>query len=100
MTDCEKLEEIDNEINVLIAEEVTDKSISFKAWYKKVKLFLQEYFGKNSIECMVFERTWHEFHELEREKGITDTAESVNDCKEILISIKKLFRYFLKEMSS
>lgn len=81
----------------MIADEVTNKSASLKVLYKKVMRFLQDYYGEDCIECMIFEKIWYEFNVIEVEKANTDKTESVITCKDILICIKKLFEDFSKK---
>lgn len=99
MTDYEKLEEIYNEIDVLIAEWVTDSTPSFLTWQSKLKRFLYKYYGENSYEYKDFENIKFKYNGV---YIVNHTSKSVfNDaCKKGLIIAKGILGEYLKDIKN
>lgn len=97
MTDYEKLKSIIDEIDVLVAHNVTSSVPKFKAWKMDSKRFLMRYYGDNSLEYKQFNDTI--FSPL---VWSTDEREARMDameaCRNGLLSSKAIFKTYLKEM--
>lgn len=94
MSDCEKMKEILDEIQLLIDNRVTSSTPAFKAWHVKTERFLTRKFGSDSIEVRSFCETRF-FPAL-----ITSNADNIGYCKQSLIATGYIFQEYLQEMEN
>lgn len=94
MSDCEKMKEILDEIQLLIDNRVTSSTPAFKAWHVKTERFLTRKFGSDSIEVRSFCETRF-FPAL-----ITSNADNIGHCKQSLIATGYIFQEYLQEMEN
>ncbi len=95
MTDYEKLENLYNEIDVLIAMQVTTDDEEFKTWELKSQRFLSKKYGKDSSEVENF----NEILFIPRMYPFeVDHFYFVSVCKEGLLTAKSAFAVYLEEM--
>lgn len=93
MTDCEKLECLISETDVLIDHAVTPSTPGFQAWFSEGERFLIKRFGQDSFEYKKFKET-----KFMPGAYVTD-AEVIRKCKEGLTATKLIFKSYLSEMN-
>ena len=92
MSDYEKLKEICDEIDDLIASRATKGTPKFKAWHTKAERFLSRKYGTDSIELSKFQKTRFS-------PGIyVDNSDLVSYCRSDLQATKIVFADYLSEM--
>lgn len=95
MTDYEKLKEIYDEINGLIAMRVSSSTPDFRAWKVKAKRFLIKTYGEDSFEVSEFRKIRFSLGAV----GFYASEEAfIECCREGLETIKKIFDIYLNEM--
>lgn len=96
MTDYEKLKQLIDETDRLIASQATEGDSTFKAWHMQVSRFLANNFGKKSIEYENFQKT--RFH-----PGIFSTTTPritfVENCANGLRATKAVLTSYLDDFS-
>ena len=96
MSDYEKLKQIIDEINSLIAQRVKSSDPSFEAWHTKTERFLIKKYGKNSLEHQKFLDTYFSplVWSLDDDQ---DNRDSIEWCKNGLTSCKAIFETYLED---
>lgn len=92
MKDYEKLKEIIDEIDTLIAHHVTKLAPAFTAWHMKAERFLTKKYGVDSLELSNFQKT--RFSPV----VYTENSELVAGCRRDLTATKLVFSEYLKEL--
>jgi len=100
MSDYEKLKKIINETDDLIKKDITNSDPEFEAWEMKVKRFISNQYGANSLEMEKFKDTsfsmgvWS-FDTPEEEIH----QDSVNSCRDGLKTTKAILEAYLEDLS-
>lgn len=92
MNDYEKLKEIIDEIDTLIAHNVTKFAPAFTAWHMKAERFLTKMYGTDSLELSSFQKTRFS------PAVYTGNSELVVECRRDLTAAKLVFTEYLKEL--
>lgn len=92
MKDYEKLKEIIDEIDTLIAHHVTKLAPAFTAWHMKAERFLTKKYGVDSLELSNFQKTRFS------PAVYTGNSELVVGCRRDLTATKLVFTEYLKEL--
>lgn len=96
MTDYEKMKDIIDEIDKLIAANATSSTPAFEAWQTKTERFLTKKYGKDSLETTKFCNTlftpliWYDDEE--------DRINNIQKCRDGLLTSKAIFEDYLHEM--
>lgn len=97
MTDYEKLKGIIDEIDVLVANNMTAYVPAFEGWKTKVERFLTKKYGQSSLEYKKFmntnfsPRTWTFDEEQDR-------LSEIETCCDSLLRCKAVFKVYLEEL--
>lgn len=100
MSDYEKLKKIIDETDKLIKKDITNSDPEFEAWEMKVKRFISNQYGANSLEMEKFNDTsffmgvWS-FDTPEEEIH----RDSVNSCRDGLKTTKAILEAYLEDLS-
>jgi predicted nucleotide-binding protein len=94
MTDYEKLKEITEEIDTLIAQGVSSSDSEFQAWRTKAERILIKIYGDKSYEVKNFK---NRPFSLTAYLSGTDHSAFVKKCAEDLTTTKTIFQEYLKE---
>ena len=100
MSDYEKLKKIIDDTDELIKKDITNSDPEFDAWEMKVKRFISNKYGVNSLEM-------NKFNDTSFFMGVwsLDTPEeeihqdSVNSCRDGLKTTKAILEAYLEELS-
>lgn len=95
MTDYEKLKEVTEEIDGLIAKRVKSSDSEFQAWHNKAMRILNRIFGENSFEVKDFR---NRPFSLTTYFSRTPESAFVDKCKKDLSITKSIFLEYLKEL--
>lgn len=94
MSDYEKLKEICDEIDDLIASRATKRAPIFTAWHTKTERFLSRKYGADSIELSKFQKTRFS------PSVYVDDSDLISFCKRDLEATKLTFADYLSEMEA
>ncbi len=96
MKDYEKLKNVTNEIDILLAKQIDPFSEEFTAWHTKSERLLDQIFGAKSKESNQFRNTlfWSPIY-----VGSTDyDQDNINECQEGLKTTRAIFNVYIKEL--
>lgn len=97
MSDYEKLKQIIEDIDNLIAQRVKSSTPSFEAWKTKTERFLIKKYGKDSLEHQKFLKTY--FCPLVWSMDDDqDNRNSIEKCRNGLTSCKAIFETYLEDL--
>ena len=96
MNDCEKLQQIIDEIPGLIKANITSSDVRFKAWKTKAERFLIQRFGKDSFEHKEFVDT---SFTLQFSLLNTPDSDFIKACQNGLKTTQAVFQSYLDEMN-
>lgn len=97
MSDYEKLKQIIEDIDNLIAQRVKSSTPSFEAWKTKTERFLIKKYGKDSLEHQKFLKTYFcpLVWSLDDDQ---DNRDSIEKCRNGLTSCKAIFETYLEDL--
>lgn len=92
MTDCDKLQSLIAEIDVLINHSVKPSTPAFQAWYADAERFLIKRFGVDSFE-------YNKLKDTKFMPGVlVSDSDVVRKCKDGLVATKLIFNSYLSEI--
>lgn len=95
MTDFQKLKDIIDEVDVLIAKGITSSNPDFQAWKTKTERFLIKKYGKDGLEYEKFTKTHFSLMICTSD---TPKSKFVEACKNGLEKAKAVFMTYLREL--
>lgn len=98
MSDYEKLKQIIDEIDSLIAQRVKSSDPSFEAWHTKTERFLIKKFGDESLEHQKFTDTYFTPLIWDLDDEEKDNRNSIECCRNGLTSCKAIFETYLEDL--
>ena len=98
MTDYEKMKNIIDKIDDLIANNAVSSTPVFEAWQTKTERFLIKKYGEDSLECKKFREMYFSpaLWDLDDQK---DRINSIMACRQDLLSCRAIFETYLEEMA-